>query len=510
MTQGSEAYSASDACPCAGAFSNWEGMAPAAKIAFQDLGSGSSGTLSVPYDLFSDYFPYNYQWCCPAPAHSGIHRILDDSPFTQCNLQLINAGAWAVVLLSSLYEIRGSIPSEWGVTNFGPWTPPHRRPSAPAKMWSFVPERMPAARILSEQPRPVIFLRSLTRVCLLHALVRGARVHSDSWGTADATYDSLAADLDRFAWAYQDFLPVVAAGNFGYREQDSTLTSPAVAKNCVAVGAWILHILELALVEHRHGLILDPLSDRLLCKCDIFGACAGAGLTASYNDGYESEVVTTDASMFALNITGGQPGSRADGTSLIKACTSLSPTLLPTTDVCIAVVSIAVVSLRSQASGSLPRLDTGQLWMDEAQEGDQDLAASKFSCLPAKQCRLQSARAEGTIAAASRGSSIACAHHGKSGGGRVTNDADAQVMQASFGPSLGAMVGSGARLQLLAANPQDACSALVWRGMFRDAVVLAQRGNCTFATKVAAGTCSPAQLILSVGRPLLPGPVILT
>ncbi len=42
--------------------------------------------------------------------------------------------------------------------------------------------------------------------------------------------------MDRFAWAFQDFLPVVAARNFGYREQDSTLTSPAVAKNCVAVG----------------------------------------------------------------------------------------------------------------------------------------------------------------------------------------------------------------------------------------------------------------------------------
>jgi hypothetical protein len=49
-------------------------------------------------------------------------------------------------------------------------------------------------------------------------------------------YDSLAADLDLFAWTYQDFLPVVAAGNFGQDEQDSTLTSPAVAKNCVAVG----------------------------------------------------------------------------------------------------------------------------------------------------------------------------------------------------------------------------------------------------------------------------------
>jgi len=54
-------------------------------------------------------------------------------------------------------------------------------------------------------------------------------------------------------------------------------------------------------------------------------AHAGAGLTASYNDGYESEVVTTDASVFALHITGGQPGSRTDGTALIKACTTLSP-----------------------------------------------------------------------------------------------------------------------------------------------------------------------------------------
>lgn len=51
---------------CAGALSNWQGMAPGAKIAFQDLGSDNTGTLSVPYDLFYDYFPYNYQWCLPS------------------------------------------------------------------------------------------------------------------------------------------------------------------------------------------------------------------------------------------------------------------------------------------------------------------------------------------------------------------------------------------------------------------------------------------------------------
>ena len=34
-----------------------------------------------------------------------------------------------------------------------------------------------------------------------------------------------------------DFLPVFAAGNLGESELPSTLSSPAVAKNCVAVGA---------------------------------------------------------------------------------------------------------------------------------------------------------------------------------------------------------------------------------------------------------------------------------
>jgi len=34
----------------------------------------------------------------------------------------------------------------------------------------------------------------------------------------------------------QDFLPVFAAGNFGYEEVDSTVTSPSVSKNCLSVG----------------------------------------------------------------------------------------------------------------------------------------------------------------------------------------------------------------------------------------------------------------------------------
>lgn len=66
---------------------------------------------------------------------------------------------------------------------------------------------------------------------------RGARVHSDSWGTANiVAYDEFASQFDEFANRYQDFVPVVAAGNFGYKDVDSTVTSPAIAKNCIAVG----------------------------------------------------------------------------------------------------------------------------------------------------------------------------------------------------------------------------------------------------------------------------------
>jgi hypothetical protein len=42
----------------------------------------------------------------------------------------------------------------------------------------------------------------------------GARVHSDSWGSEDSSYDSLAWDVDAFTWNNPDFLPVFASGMF--------------------------------------------------------------------------------------------------------------------------------------------------------------------------------------------------------------------------------------------------------------------------------------------------------
>ena len=48
--------------PLAGASgAQWQGGAPAARLAFTDLGTGGGGDLGVPMDLVNDYFPYAYE-----------------------------------------------------------------------------------------------------------------------------------------------------------------------------------------------------------------------------------------------------------------------------------------------------------------------------------------------------------------------------------------------------------------------------------------------------------------
>ena len=68
-------------------------------------------------------------------------------------------------------------------------------------------------------------------------LCRGAKVHSDSWGASvNGAYDSLSEGFDTFCYQHQDFLPFVAAGNFGTTGLDSSVSSPSTAKNVMAVG----------------------------------------------------------------------------------------------------------------------------------------------------------------------------------------------------------------------------------------------------------------------------------
>jgi len=64
---------------------------------------------------------------------------------------------------------------------------------------------------------------------------QGARIHSNSWGGSENSYDSYASTVDNFMWSNQDFLIVFAAGNSG--SAGSTITYPGTAKNCITVGA---------------------------------------------------------------------------------------------------------------------------------------------------------------------------------------------------------------------------------------------------------------------------------
>ena len=111
----------------------------------------------------------------------------------------------------------------------------------------------------------------------------GARVHSDSWGSDSTAYDDMAADFDRFAWLKPTFLPVVAAGNAGAGDVGAaasalgnaigTVSSPAVAKNCLAVAAALTEPFEGS--PEREEVSREKVPGELLVAA-VSGGAAGA------------------------------------------------------------------------------------------------------------------------------------------------------------------------------------------------------------------------------------------
>ncbi len=63
----------------------------------------------------------------------------------------------------------------------------------------------------------------------------GARIHTNSWGSTENAYDSMAVEADQFMWDHSDFLLLFANGNSG--PNASTVGTPATSKNVVSVGA---------------------------------------------------------------------------------------------------------------------------------------------------------------------------------------------------------------------------------------------------------------------------------
>eukprot|EP00605_Chrysophyceae_sp_TOSAG23-4_P002672 GSChrysophyteH1.ASY1.ANO1.2948.1 assembled CDS len=66
----------------------------------------------------------------------------------------------------------------------------------------------------------------------------GARIFSNSWGSESAQYTKDCEHSDQFMYDFQDALLIYAAGNSGDIENaESTISSPASAKNVLTVGA---------------------------------------------------------------------------------------------------------------------------------------------------------------------------------------------------------------------------------------------------------------------------------
>jgi hypothetical protein len=77
------------------------------------------------------------------------------------------------------------------------------------------------------------------RVPFADAYSKGARVHTNSWGSFGDSYSADSQQIDDFMWNNQDFLILFAAGNWGGGPNAGTLISEATAKNAVTVGGTV-------------------------------------------------------------------------------------------------------------------------------------------------------------------------------------------------------------------------------------------------------------------------------
>ena len=103
----------------------------------------------------------------------------------------------------------------------------------------------PHAKIIFEDASPddpgdpYLYMPDSAEDLFSFAYSKGARIHSDSWGSSSVDYGSIEAELDEYLADHDDYLILVAAGNDGPYEM--SVGSPAHAKNVLAVGATMNH-----------------------------------------------------------------------------------------------------------------------------------------------------------------------------------------------------------------------------------------------------------------------------
>ncbi len=211
--------------PRAAGSADWQGMAPAAKLAFQDLGAGTSGTIDLGGDLATDYYPYTYarsvalrsQLACSALHESGGS---DQRPGALPRRPCAACAQRAAAMPCS--HLCAAVPSHWSgaLPSRSPCasgTPGLRRPTPGSALLGWQDTR----RALGDRRGAAGHGRAGARAC---TPTRGARrrrtttasrstwtplpgractnaLHLSTLTCSCAAWLPLALDVDTFAWA---------------------------------------------------------------------------------------------------------------------------------------------------------------------------------------------------------------------------------------------------------------------------------------------------------------------
>lgn len=177
------------------------GAAHGAKLAFVDLSRTANGDVNAPQDLAKDYYPRLYER--GARVFSGEY---------QAGLPQQHS----VKTCSNSIVVTDTKCAGWCIST---------------AVCAYLKDSLPCARTLT-------FWAALSAAVCCLFLPAPQLGTSDSWGSANAAYDFQSSRADAWLYTHQDTICHFAAGNYGENDNlDTTITSPATAKNVVTVGA---------------------------------------------------------------------------------------------------------------------------------------------------------------------------------------------------------------------------------------------------------------------------------
>ena len=151
-----------------------------------------------------------------------------------------------------------------------------------------------------------LYVPSLYSLLFPSAMLSGARVHTNSWGSYDKSYSEMTYDVDAFTYENKDLIVLFAAGNAGTAGYGS-LASPGNAKNALTVGA-------ISIRDPDHDYVLDEMEVTWF-----------SGLGPTIDERIKPDVVAAGGCVLSAFAAGGDPTSREESCGVIsKMGTSMS------------------------------------------------------------------------------------------------------------------------------------------------------------------------------------------